>query len=258
MKIGIVVTCCNEVNYTKNMVATIKTRYPHELIIIDDYSIDGTKAWLKELSNTYEDGLSLVIDPDTDSLGQKWNIGAAVAQELGCEAVLICNNDILFHPATIDSLIQRLELAKTLGENIAIVSANNQRGHIKPEELTELQLAKDNSEAEHPDFSCFLLDLKAWELVGKFSHDYKPCYFEDNDFHTMLKLHGLMAIATTAAPYYHYGSVTQNSVEGGLCKGPQFEKNREIFATKFGAIPDKIDLEALRQKMGITPVVATP
>lgn len=265
MKIGIVVTCCNEVEYTKNMVYSLKTSFPYELIIIDDYSIDSTKAWVKELQikweilvKDYDDTrhLTVITDPDTDSLGEKWNLGATKAKELGCEAVLICNNDILFHPTTIDSLIKRLTQARQDGENVILVSANNQRGHIKPEEIYDLELSTDLSEAEHPDFSCFLLDLKAWEHVGKFSHDYKPCYFEDNDFHTMLKIHGFVAIATTAAPYYHYGSITQNSVVGGLCKGPQFEHNREIYAHKFGAIPDKVDIEQLRKRFNITPVTA--
>jgi GT2 family glycosyltransferase len=265
MKIGIVVTCFNELEYTKNMVYSIKTKYPHELIIIDDYSIDGTKAWLRELKARFEildapfdttRNLTVLSDPDTTSLGEKWNLGALTAQQLGCEAVLICNNDILFNPKTIDNLVERLELSRKLGQNIALVSASNQRGHIKPEEILELQLSEMNSEAEHPDFSCFLLDLKAWEFVGKFSQDYKPCYFEDNDFHTMLRIHGLVGIAITSAPYYHYGSITQNSVVGGLCKGPQFESNRQIFVDKFGVLPDKIDIKEVQKQFNITPITS--
>lgn len=253
MKIGIVITCYNEVEYTKNMVKSLKTSFPYELIVIDDYSMDGTKAYLRELVTT---GATIITDPDTETLGEKWNLGAAKAKELGCEAVLICNNDILFHPATIDNLVKRLELAKEQDELVVIVSANNQRGHIKPEEVFTLDLPEVPSEAEHPDFSCFLLDLKVWEFVGKFSHNYKPCYFEDNDFHTKLKIWGLKAIATTMAPYYHYGSITQNSIPGGLCKPPQFEHNRAVYVAKFGAEPDRIDLEGLRKQFNVTVITS--
>lgn len=254
-KIGLVITCCNQVEYTKAAVHSIKTKLPFELIIIDDYSIDGTKAWLKELAVVYGAGLTVISDADTDSLGQKWNLGASKAKELGCDAVLICNNDILFSSHTIDNLVFRLNQARENNEYMAVVSANNQRGRVKPEEIFSIALER-SSEAEHPDFSCFLLDLTAWEAVGKFSEEYKPCYFEDNDFHTKLKLYGYKAIATTEAPYYHYGSVTQNSVEGGLCKGPQFEYNRALFVAKFGALPDQINVRELRHKFGIIPVTA--
>src|SRR5258705_6669830 len=251
MKIGICMTCSNAVAYTKAAVASIKTKHPYELIILDDYSIDGTKAWLRTLV-----GVTVLSDPDSPSLGGNWNLGAAKAKELGCEAVLICNNDILFHSLTIDNLVLRLEEARQNNEFVVVVSANNQRGNIKPEEIFTLELAKENSEAEHPDFSCFLLDLKAWEFVGKFSQDYRPCYFEDNDFHTRLKLYGLKAIAITTAPYYHYGSITQNSVVGGLCTPPQFERNRAVFVDKFGTTPDLIDIDKLRKAFNIKPVTS--
>ena len=48
---------------------------------------------------------------------------------------------------------------------------------------------------------------------------------------------GWRAMSITSAPYYHYGSVTQNSIEGGLCTSPQFEANRAYFKDKFGFIP---------------------
>lgn len=253
MKIGIVITCCNEVQYTKNAVASIKTSHPYELIIVDDYSIDGTKDWLKQLPNEMNN-VTPVIDPDTNSLGEKWNLGAQLSKDKGCEAVLICNNDILFNPATIDSLIERLQEAKDKDQNVVITTACNQRGNMKPNDIFTHVPPKHYSESEGPDFSCFLMDIKAWEYVGKFSDEYRPCYFEDNDFHTRLKLHGLSALAITSAPYYHFGSVTQNSVEGGLCKSPQFEYNRAVFVKKFDATPDKINIVSLRNKYNITPV----
>lgn len=255
MKIGIIITCCNQVEYTKNCVNSIKTSYPFELIIIDDFSIDGTKTWLKsELGPNAMGALGVhtIIDADTESLGEKWNLGMEKAEQLGCEAGLICNNDILFSPFTIDNLVSRLELAKQLGENVVLVSAANQRGNMKPEDILTYEAPKEVSESEGPDFSCFLQDIKAWHKLEKFPKVFKPCYFEDNYWHTVIKAQGLKAIATTAAPYYHYGSITQNSVAGGLCKPPQFERNRAIFVEIFGAEPDKVDLEYVRKKFNIT------
>lgn len=254
-KVGIVITCMNEVEYTKRAIDSIMSDHDCHLIVIDDFSMDGTKDFLKELAAN-NPNVTIITDPDTDSLGAKWNLGAEKARELGCDAVLICNNDILFHPQTIDNLVKRLNQAQANNELVVMVSACNRRGDCKPEEIFTLPLPPESSEAEHPDFSCFLLDFKAWEYVGRFSTAYKPCYFEDNDFHTTLKLHNLKAIAITDAPYYHFGSVTQNQVPGGLCKSPQFEYNRNVYVAKFGSTPDQIDIEKVRTRFGIVPVTS--
>lgn len=250
MKIGIAFTMFNCVDYSKAAVESIRTSVKYHMILIDDFSMDGTKEWMRNLTRTDSNCLSIekIVDEDTNSLGQKWNLAAQRAKDLGCDAVLICNNDILFSPNTIDNLVIRLEAALNSGENVALVSAHNLRGQINSQDILTRVASKDTSESEGPDFSCFLLDLTSWEKVGKFAEIYIPCYFEDNDFHTMLRVYDLKAIATTAAPYYHYGSITQNSVPDGLCKSPQFEKNRDIFIAKFDALPDKIDIDYLKKK----------
>src|SRR6266576_2786366 len=191
-KIGIVFTCYNSVEYTQNAVNSLRTSFPFQLIIIDDFSTDGTKQWLYELGKSYKEhwvnyneglceGFSTLIDVPTESLGEKWNLGVAEASKNGCPIVLICNNDILFHPTTIDTLVNRWIKSKTDHEKIAIVSAHNRRGDTKPEEIFTLTIPDPSSEAESPDFSCFLIDVESWKTIGKFEINYIPCYFEDND-----------------------------------------------------------------------------
>ncbi len=53
-KIGIVFTCYNSVEYTQNAVNSLRTSFPFQLIIIDDFSTDGTKQWLYELGKSYK------------------------------------------------------------------------------------------------------------------------------------------------------------------------------------------------------------
>lgn len=254
MKIGIVVTFSNEIAYTKQCIQSLICHSPFELILIDDFSIDGTKEWLATLDNHINGALGVhkIIDADTDSLGAKWNLGMEKAKELGCEAGLVCNNDLLFAPNTIDAIINRFNLTKETNDGVVLISASNQRGTIKPEEILTYIPTGEPSESEGPDFSCFLFDIQAWEKIGKFTTAFKPCYFEDNWTHTMLKAHNLKAIAISQAPYYHYGSITQNSVVGGLCKSPQFEKNRAIFVQMFGAEPDKVDLQEVRRRLKLS------
>ena len=264
-KVGIIFTCYNSVEYTKNAVNSLRTSFPFQLIVIDDFSTDGTKQWLYELGKSYKEhwvnnneglceGFSALIDVPTESLGEKWNLGMAEAKKQGCPIGLICNNDILFHPATIDTLINRWIQVKTNQERIGIISAHNRRGDTKPEEIFNLPLPDPSSEAESPDFSCFLMDVGIWEAIGKFDINYVPCYFEDGDTHANLSIHDYAAITTTAAPYYHFGSITQNSVAGGLCKSPQFEKLRARFRQKWGCAPGEPKYDDLtHRRIKVTP-----
>ena len=247
--IGLIVTYFNCVDYTKAMVESIRTSYPYHLILIDDFSFDGSKAWARALEKTNPERIHIFEDEDTVTLGKKWNLGVQKAQDLGCEVALVCNNDILFSPDTIDNLIKRWEQG-----GVGLVSAHNIRGSIKPEEIYTYKTIEPTTEAPHPDFSCFLIDMKTWETIGHFPEVYVPCYFEDNHVHTMLKAHGLVAIAITSAPYYHYGSITQNQIPAGLCQGPQFEANRAKFVEIFGALPESVDIDFVRRKFNITPI----
>lgn len=265
-KVGIVFTVYNCLEYTINAVNSLRTTFPFHLIIIDDFSSDGTKQWLNELGKSYKEhwvqgneglceGFSTLIDVPTESLGEKWNLGVTEASKNGCPIALICNNDILFHPATIDTLVNRWIKSKENQERIGIISAHNRRGDTKPEEIFTLEIPDPASEAESPDFSCFLMDIGIWQEIGKFDINYIPCYFEDGDTHANLAIHDYKAITTTAAPYYHFGSITQNSVPGGLCKGPQFEKLRDYFRSKWGCVPGEQAYDDLtHRRIKVVPV----
>lgn len=258
-KIGIIVTVCNGLDMNRDMVNSIHSSTPYHLIIVDDYSIDGTKKWIKELQAEQNGhnrlSVEAIIDPDTDSLAAKWNLGMQRAADLGCTAGLVCNNDIIFSPVTIDAVVARLDKAIADKEMVVMVSAHNRRGDLQPDQIYTTKAPQAPTESPHPDFSCFMERVDVWKAIGGFAEIYKPCYFEDNDHHTKLKAYGFIALATTGAPYYHYGSRTQNSVPGGLCKGPQFEYNRELFREYFGFATDQVDanLDAIRDNLGIKP-----
>lgn len=236
MKIGIIITVKNCVEYTKQCIETIKTTEDHVIIVVDDFSDDGTKEYLKQLSDDREDFIVLT-DLDTYSLAEKWNLGIDVAVGDGCDTFLICNNDIIFNIYTIDRLARRLCLARETKDRVGMVTAHNVRTSVSVDDIEDYPEVIDGTEASNPDFSCFLLDKLVFDDIGEFDDGYCPCFFEDNDYHIRMVQGGWRAISITSAPYYHYGSITQNSIEGGLCSSPQFEANRAYFKDKFGFIP---------------------
>jgi GT2 family glycosyltransferase len=261
MEIGLAFFTRNCLDITVACLNSIESSHPYHILVVDDNSTDSTPEWVINTRYEFElfskavhkserklQDVQLVYELGPISLGARWNVAMQYFHNKGLDAAFICNNDILFHPVTIDAVVARMEKGLAEGESLGMVTAHNIRGSTIPGKLNQISPPEEPSEAPHPDFSCFLLLVSTWLKVGRFSHDYKPCYFEDNDFHTMMKIHGIEAIATTAAPYYHYGSVTQNQIPGGICTGSLFEANRQRYVDKFGALPDQIDIEELRKK----------
>ncbi len=236
MKIGIIITVKNCVEYTKECIDSIVTDVEHVIILIDDFSTDRTKGYFKTLSNS-RDNIIVLTDIDTFSLAEKWNLGIDAAIGDTCDAFLICNNDIVFNKHTINQLADRLRQVRLNNEKIGIITAHNLRDSMGPKEIIDYPLVENGTESAGPDFSCFLLTSDAFAAVGLFDEDYMPCYFEDNDYHIRLIQAGWRAISMTSAPYYHYGSVTQNSTPGGICSGSRFDMNRDYFKAKFGFAP---------------------
>jgi GT2 family glycosyltransferase len=121
--------------------------------------------------------------------------------------------------------------------NCILASACNKREEIEPYGILDYPEPDQEAISEHPDFSCFIVPSDIFKEIGRFDENFRPAYFEDNDFHYRIDLTTWDAHATTKAPYYHYGSITQNSVPQGIIPGTQFEANRAYFVKKWGGLP---------------------
>lgn len=240
MKIGIVVTCKNAWDYTRAALDSIESEHDLLVMVVDDGSEDGTKDGLKAWKREEAEQDRLVFtDPPFPSLAGKWNAGIRKAWEKGCGYCLVSNNDVLFHPETIDRLVERMEEG-----DVVLASAHNVEGtftekDIPPEFITsgEWELPEDvGGEAPCPDFSCFMLSPECWEIVGTFDTRYKPAFFEDNDYHERILRDGLKAVNVPAAPYYHYGSITVDQ-DMSEARHEKFRATRNQFYHKWGFHP---------------------
>ncbi|NIV53580.1 MAG: glycosyltransferase [Gammaproteobacteria bacterium] len=238
MKVGVVMTCRDAWDYTRAALDSIASEYDLLTIVVDDGSTDGTKDGLEAWQDGSDDRMVLT-DPPFDSLAGKWNAGIRKAWEAGCDCVLVTNNDVLFHPETIDRLVERIQ-----DDDVVLVSAHNIEGiftesGIPPEFIIsgEWELEDDiGGEAECPDFSCFMLSRECWDIVGDFDERYEPAFFEDNDYHERILRKGLKALNIPSAPYYHYGSITVDQ-DQSEARHERFRKTRDKFYQKWGYVP---------------------
>lgn len=241
----IVMPVINCWNFTKEALLSIKTNY-HALhvVIVDNGSNDATLAsTLAYIAKRVELGFhtfKMIENHENIGLTLAWNQGVQEARELGCEYVLIANNDIILNPYTIDNLVKALDEHPEWG----MATAVNERGWCDanggPFSVLTKTIPLSPTDAESPDFSCFMLKMATFDRVGEFDVEFSRrgrAYFEDNDYHYRMKMAGLPARCITSAPYYHYGSQTQHQNVTPIVPSEGFIANRDYFIEKWGGMP---------------------
>lgn len=219
------------------------TSIPIDICLVDNASTDGTCAKALEYFKFKNHTLHLVRNENNTGCAAGWNAGVKCGMENGYSHMLIINNDILVSPKTISQLWRKMRLDPTK----VLVSALDVAGEVKvPEMVLDLENEvnkKEESEAPHPHFSCFMISRETIEKVGYFDEVFYPAYFEDNSYHYRIKLlcGPDAAITITKAPFYHFGSRTQNESLGGqpVVPGPAFVENRQRFIKLWGDMPNK-------------------
>jgi len=242
MKVQIVIPVINLWrDYTKPCIDSViraSRNINYRIFLIDNGSTDETQI---EAQKLISDRFLYHRNEELWPLSKAWNYGIRRAFEDGYDYAFVINNDVLIHPDAIDKLVARL---KNSENELVIVTCMNVKSECdqlgSPEKIFEMKSDdKSNvSEAEHPDFSAFMLSKKGWDLVGEFDEGFWPAYFEDNDYHYRINLLRLKAITVPTAMFYHYGSRTQNQniKQGrGLVPALLFEKNRTYMLSKWGS-----------------------
>lgn len=168
----------------------------------------------------------IVIPNYEDNIGVSagWNVGLREASRLGFALSLICNDDTVLQPGTINKLVQSMT-------DYDLVTAINMRD--KP-------LTPSEGYSDDPDFSCFMVwthDFGPRGRHGEFDENFTPAYFEDNDMHYRIKMSGRRAVCRTDAGHYHQGSVTQNWGGQQVVTGPMFIQNQMYYVRKWGGTP---------------------
>lgn len=143
-------------------------------------------------------------------LAGAWNDGFDRAAKDGCKYILICNDDILFAPETIDYMVQEYKRLKS--EKVILICANNIVGQLnRPEDiLTMSQNYAPGEVNDHPSYACFLVEDDFFTKVGRFDENFWPAWCEDQDSHQRIVALGYRAVSSTAAAFVHIGQVTTN------------------------------------------------
>lgn len=212
MNIGIIIPVLNQFQKAVDAIASIQTSHNYEIKIIPNYR-------------------------ENQCLSSAWNEGLEWSLKRHHSFSLIINDDILFSPQCIDNMVASFLKLETTNQCV-MITGNNVRGLFDdPYEI--FSYATDvKAYQENPDFACFMVRPTIVYRVGFFDENFTPAYFEDNDYHYRIRLAGLNAFNNVSAPYFHYGSQTQNAVASMPVVHPfAFDLNHSYYRDKWGGSP---------------------
>lgn len=218
----ILVPACNNVHLTKRAIKSfLRQNLPAvRVLLIDNATQDGTREWARTM---YPRVVTLTKTPAL-SVAAAWNLGLTVLFEgTGNPWVLVVNNDVELRPETYTMLTAD-------GSEFITAVGNDDRKCLEGPLSDNLYERRPN-----PDFSCFLIRRKAWEVVGRFDENFKGAFAEDWDYHVRLHKAGIKACCINV-PFYHVGSATVKSmnVDDATLLCEQADLNRQYFKEKHG------------------------
>lgn len=220
----------NCLEYTRRCIDTVKTTCNAvRFVYIDNGSnaenVGLLRTWRKR--NGHIDDFLLGFNGRNAGVSVGWNQLIKMAIKWDATKILICNNDIAFGPKTIDGMIEAFaKLKAEYPETVMVTAANATKS---PAALAEIPQKWEY--AEHPDFSCFMIEPEFLSKIGMFSEEYKPAFFEDNDCHWRILLMGYKAFSTNWAPYSHIASRTRHG-NPDLVPHATFRENKIRFYKK--------------------------
>lgn len=103
MEISFIVPLFNHLKHTQAMLASLLASLPpcldYEIILVDDFSTDGTRAWLATLSHPR---IKVVLNPQNLAYAASNNAGARMASG---ELLALLNNDLLLAPGWLEPMV---------------------------------------------------------------------------------------------------------------------------------------------------------
>lgn len=241
MKIGIVtpVVLQNEALLTMTLEAVehMKTRYAATLYVVcNRLHVCVPEALQALLQQRFRGRVQVVHEPGVErSVAGAWNVGCLRAMKDGADYIAIVANDTRLNEECLDLLA---DYGASGEADLWSAISYNGRGAIDASQRTD-----------GADFSCFMFVPGTIGRHGFFDPNFRPAYFEDNDYYARVVLGGGDCRIVHAAQFFHHGSMTVKSdPEMAHHVSHWFEQNRGYFRTKWGVSVPENSKEGVAQR----------
>lgn len=158
------------------------------VLAVIDRGTDGVAQWLR----TQHPRVQTVEAPGC-GVSKAWNLALGhVFDGLGLPYALVVNSDVRLRPDTYRRLVD------DGGQFVTCVGTSSGAKFPGGE--------PSGRRRPHPDFSCFLMRIETWRMVGNFDTKMR-IYTGDGDMHLRMYKAGITAYCIDL-PFYHYASGT--------------------------------------------------
>lgn len=241
-EVSVIVVAYNKLEYTKKCIQHIQQYFPadisHELILVNNGSIDGTKEYFESLNPTKQ----IDIAHNTKSF-------SVVGRVVEGKYILFISNDVLITPGTVSNLLYCIQSDPKIGcvvptcpnvscyqhipakygnaqELIAFARQNNQpdpfRWEERPKVVTPILLTRSDAEYFYA-FAGYRYPFFAQRFLA----------FSDDLLSMLVRRNGQKNILAKDSYVFHFGSITiQENVNQKL-----HAEGRQAFFNAFGIDP---------------------
>jgi GT2 family glycosyltransferase len=222
--IAVVMPVVNCEAYTEAALKSLNSTREHtEIIVIDNASTDGTPDMLRAFK-AVDPFLSVLRQEKNIGVAASWNLGIRRAFNMGCDPVIVANNDIVCARDTIDALVDAMRANESFGllsaRSVAIPSPDGLDVCVRSHYVLEGPV----------DFCLFAIRPSTFAIVGDFDEDFWPAYYEDRDYIERMRRARLSFGMAYSALVFHHGS--RSIREGGVKNYPYFKANQRRFLAK--------------------------
>lgn len=216
MELNILTVIYHETVEHFNMAIKAWNSFPEDsnIIAVINKKLDGVE---------YPDNITY-IENDENCLAKAWNKGLKEIFKTSEYAIVSGLDSISPTKDKLEKLVGILKANPSLG----IVAAMP----LVRERIYDLVLHGDGS------FSFFVISKDTFEKVGDFNEDFKPAYFEDDDYLERLWMQKFHPVRVRSVSYYH---VEQGTLKYGKETKKQYpvfmQKNLELYKSIYGKAP---------------------
>ena len=241
--VSIIILTWNQLEYTKECLEALDrhTKQNHEIIIVDNGSIDGTPDWLQEHA-AGDNRLRLALNSDNRGFAAGCNQGLALAKG---DWLILLNNDVVVTEGWLDGLLDCHEMTPCAG--IVGPLTNNASGiqGIGPASYQDVQeldrFAQDFRIANRHRriYSrrvvgfCLLFHRRLFERIGNLDNRFGTGNYEDDDLCLRAAIAGFQNVVAADVYLHHYGSVSFQG--GGVDYQSLISGNWSFFREKWSA-----------------------
>jgi GT2 family glycosyltransferase len=241
---SIVMLSWNASQFTRIAVDSIRavTRYPYEIVIVDNGSDEATHAVLEGLEADGDD-VRIVYNGRNLGFGGGMNVGMRHARG---DVVVLLNNDVVVTQGWLEDLVGAMEVRRTVGCT-APRSNHVASSQIVSAEYGDIEAMRGFAAERRRKFRgqgyamdrvvgfCLCLDRRVINDVGGFDPAYGIGNYEDDDLSLRMRAAGWGIFVCDDVFIHHYGSVSfkANSVDYRNL----METNWTTFQRKWGLPP---------------------